>query len=216
MPEKSRWLLLRIPEEDCDDHYYVAVLELSGGGRQGCYERRARAAAQMYEKDRSLMYMEYSTWISVRKIDYSDDDAVELYESLFSPGFSVVDELPPCLPDAEARLDGVRQVIFTLKPYASYWEVTLKHEDASRGTTCVDFKDLFPVSAEPEENPPWLDNELQFARLIAEIAATVDTDIAGPLSESMDLSLDELNELFERANTVWETAKAKLTRPITR
>lgn len=56
-------------------------------------------------------------------------------------------------------------------------------------------------------NPKWDDNVVQFARLIAEIAATQDTLDHGALCESMDLSVDDLNELFERADDVWERAK---------
>lgn len=54
----------------------------------------------------------------------------------------------------------------------------------------------------------WCDDKIQFARLICEIVSQVDdldTYFAG-LCASMDLSLEDLQDLFERANRVWEDA----------
>ena len=56
------------------------------------------------------------------------------------------------------------------------------------------------------EHPLWLDNGVQFPRLLAEIAATQNLEMKA-LAESMDLSLEEVNELFDRANTAWENAE---------
>lgn len=53
----------------------------------------------------------------------------------------------------------------------------------------------------------WNNNAVQFPRLLAEIMATQNLDLPA-LVESMDLTLDEVNELFDRADTVWESAKA--------
>jgi hypothetical protein len=56
------------------------------------------------------------------------------------------------------------------------------------------------------KNEKWLDNSIQFPRLIAEIAATQVIDFAA-LGESMDLEQIEISELFERASTAWEQIK---------
>lgn len=54
----------------------------------------------------------------------------------------------------------------------------------------------------------WNDNEIQFPRLLAEINATQELDL-DILAESMDLSVDEVKELFERANNKFEDIKTK-------
>lgn len=56
-------------------------------------------------------------------------------------------------------------------------------------------------------NPKWQDNAIQFPRLLAEIMATQALDMAA-LAESMDLSVEEVSELFDRADEVWENSKA--------
>ena len=56
----------------------------------------------------------------------------------------------------------------------------------------------------------WLRDDIQFPRLLAEITATQDLDIA-LLAESMDLSFDEVMELFDRAEAVWAASKATLS-----
>lgn len=54
---------------------------------------------------------------------------------------------------------------------------------------------------------PWERDEIQFPRLLAEIIATqVNLDIAA-LAESMDLSIDDVNSLFDRADRAWEAIK---------
>lgn len=52
----------------------------------------------------------------------------------------------------------------------------------------------------------WDDNHKQFARLIAEIAASggLSNKQLTALSESMDLDLDQLDELFDRAQCEWD------------
>lgn len=57
-------------------------------------------------------------------------------------------------------------------------------------------------------NEKWHDNSIQFPRLLAEILATQDKLDLASLAESMDLSTDEINELFDRAVAVWEATKA--------
>ncbi len=52
----------------------------------------------------------------------------------------------------------------------------------------------------------WHDNSIQFPRLLAEIAATVELteDQWDDLLASMDLETDDLRELFDRAQEAWE------------
>lgn len=57
----------------------------------------------------------------------------------------------------------------------------------------------------------WKDDKVQFARLICEIVANCPMEGGFErLQESMDLSPDELGELFDRAFEVWESAKAEV------
>ena len=61
----------------------------------------------------------------------------------------------------------------------------------------------------------WDDDRVQFARLLCELVANWFDDMsAGDVikstAESMDLSVGEVNELFDRAEKVWEEAKKKV------
>jgi len=58
--------------------------------------------------------------------------------------------------------------------------------------------------------PPyaWKDDSIQFPRLLSEIAATQDLDMEA-LAESMDLEVADVNELFDRADRLWELAKGR-------
>jgi hypothetical protein len=58
------------------------------------------------------------------------------------------------------------------------------------------------------ENPLWLDDGIQFPRLLCEIVATCDLDL-NALAESMDLTVAEVNELLDRADRAWERTKAR-------
>jgi len=55
----------------------------------------------------------------------------------------------------------------------------------------------------------WFDNRVQFARLLCEMVATLPMRMQdrNALAESMDLTPDQVDELFERAHAVWEEAK---------
>ena len=55
----------------------------------------------------------------------------------------------------------------------------------------------------------WNNNEIQFPRLLAEINATQELDLDA-LAESMDLSVDSVKELFERANDKFEDINTKI------
>jgi hypothetical protein len=53
---------------------------------------------------------------------------------------------------------------------------------------------------------PWNDDAIQFARLLAEINATQELNLE-ELCDSMSLTEDEVNQLFERAHEAWEKIK---------
>lgn len=57
-------------------------------------------------------------------------------------------------------------------------------------------------------NPKWQNNGIQFPRLLAEILATQDGLDMAALAASMDLSVEEVAELFDRANQEWEDIKS--------
>lgn len=63
-----------------------------------------------------------------------------------------------------------------------------------------------------QTNLRWEQNEVQFARLLCEVVATSpvgqNPDIHA-LAESMDLTPSNVRELFDRAEKVWEKAKAE-------
>lgn len=56
-------------------------------------------------------------------------------------------------------------------------------------------------------NKNWNDNAIQFPRLLAEISATQELDMEA-LADSMDLSVAEVKELFDRADAAWEVIKS--------
>jgi hypothetical protein len=53
---------------------------------------------------------------------------------------------------------------------------------------------------------PWDNDAIQFPRLLREIQATQELDLAA-LEASMDVDREDLDALFDRANVAWETAK---------
>ena len=55
----------------------------------------------------------------------------------------------------------------------------------------------------------WENDKVQFARLLCEIIATQDNLDLQALCESMDLPLKRVQELFERAHSVFEEEKQK-------
>lgn len=57
----------------------------------------------------------------------------------------------------------------------------------------------------------WKDDKIQFARLLCEIVATHEKLNIKELCESMDLEPEYIDELFDRANEVWEDSKNKYT-----
>lgn len=52
----------------------------------------------------------------------------------------------------------------------------------------------------------WEDDALQFSRLLCEINATQELDFEA-LADAMDLAVEDVESLFDRANDAWESAK---------
>lgn len=58
----------------------------------------------------------------------------------------------------------------------------------------------------------WNDNSIQFPRLIAELEAVgaFTPQVTESLCESMDLTVDEISELVDRAQAKWDEIKGNL------
>lgn len=58
----------------------------------------------------------------------------------------------------------------------------------------------------------WENDKIQFARLLCEMMATCEIKKKDfkALCDSMDLTAEEVNSLFDRAEKVWEDTKAKI------
>lgn len=69
------------------------------------------------------------------------------------------------------------------------------------------------ASTDPNEN--WKNDAIQFPRLIAELeaAGALDTELLSQVALSMDLTLDEVTELVDRAQATWDALKAKTVAP---
>ena len=59
----------------------------------------------------------------------------------------------------------------------------------------------------------WNNNEIQFARLLCELAAANESLAIEDVARSMDLEVEEVDELFERAHEVFEEAKENILTP---
>ena len=68
------------------------------------------------------------------------------------------------------------------------------------------------VVREEHEVSNWDRDDYQFPRLLAEIMATQDKLDYDTLCESMDLTPDRINELFDRADAAWERVKEETCR----
>ncbi len=59
----------------------------------------------------------------------------------------------------------------------------------------------------------WKNNEIQFARLLCELVAANESLAIEEVARSMDLEVEEVDELFERAHEVFEEAKENILTP---
>ena len=68
----------------------------------------------------------------------------------------------------------------------------------------------------PRQNPRWLDNELQFARLIAEAdnLGLFTSDATRALCGEMDLSRQDLSRLLARARKRFDRAKEEILKGV--
>jgi hypothetical protein len=61
-----------------------------------------------------------------------------------------------------------------------------------------------------EESPEWLDDSIQFPRLLAEIGyVRLNQNQAMALCDSMNLKIEDLSNLFNRADQEWEKIKRR-------
>ncbi len=63
--------------------------------------------------------------------------------------------------------------------------------------------------AEWNTESEWNKNSVQFPRLLAEINATQENLDENALADAMDITIAELDELFDRAGIAWERIKAR-------
>lgn len=82
-------------------------------------------------------------------------------------------------------------------------------------TTIQRFRSNMPnIANNPKPNiadnpkPLWYDNTIQFARLLCEIRMACEMEGFDQVMESMDLDDEQMDELWRRAEAVWEKAKA--------
>ena len=60
------------------------------------------------------------------------------------------------------------------------------------------------------EDKNWEDNSVQFPRLLAAINATQENLDESALADDMNITIPELDELFDRADDEWERIKVEL------
>ena len=68
-------------------------------------------------------------------------------------------------------------------------------------------KMLAPAAKRPVVGDLWRRDDIQFPRLLAEIVATQPNLDMAALALAMDLDVSQVDELFERADQVWELSK---------
>lgn len=74
---------------------------------------------------------------------------------------------------------------------------------------CPDAEWLWSVEPPSDPQTNWQNNGIQFARLIAELEATelLNEHYVKELADSMDLEPSQVEEIVERAKTVWDEIK---------
>lgn len=70
------------------------------------------------------------------------------------------------------------------------------------------------ISKNPDKN--WENNDIQFPRLLNELNATgfMTAEIEKQLLDEMDITREELDQLFERARQVWDEINSQLAHPL--
>lgn len=92
------------------------------------------------------------------------------------------------------------------------FDVWTPDAEESLGTRAQMAADIVADLADDAITDPWMDNAIQFPRLLCEINATQGLDTEA-LKDSMDLNSDRLEELFERAHKTWEAVKSRAPGP---
>jgi len=92
----------------------------------------------------------------------------------------------------------------------SQWLASVASEAAALAALVPQIRRLIWLDAGTASR--WEDNAIQFPRLLAEIVATQDLNLE-ELASSMDLELDDVNELLDRAQNAWEAIKAVAAAP---
>lgn len=73
-------------------------------------------------------------------------------------------------------------------------------------------KEIVTRAIELYLNDKWNNNEIQFARLLCEMIAVIDSlkhyEWRMEVATSMDLMIKDVNEILNRAEEVWEKAKS--------
>lgn len=130
---------------------------------------------------------------------------------------------PTEMSDVDRKSNDAR-IVTWLRKRADEWQTREGPHDEPKNECNCSFEcgesisyrviaDAIEADEHADTKPKIWDNDLiQFARLLAEINANVafpSTDLKA-LCESMDLPVDRVNELFDRADKVWEESKKRL------
>lgn len=97
-----------------------------------------------------------------------------------------------------------------VRSYGEDDQETTHHNVASRNLT-LEMPEKQDMTEEELENKRWLDDSIQFPRLLAEINATQIINY-GTLEMSTDLTAEEIDQLFNRAEKKWQDIKDSMTK----
>lgn len=98
------------------------------------------------------------------------------------------------------------------------WSVQCRKCSALPGQTCVTTRGKQPTQSHAvrmnDAASPWGQNDVQFPRLLGEIYAMVQftPEQEAVLCSCMDLKWDDVCEILERADAVWQAIKNKTGR----
>ena len=63
------------------------------------------------------------------------------------------------------------------------------------------------MATKPDENPLWLCDHLQYVRMLSELSGILPGHVVQELRDSMNLTYDEVIEIFDRADNEWNEIK---------
>jgi hypothetical protein len=107
--------------------------------------------------------------------------------------------------------DGKIEEFFKFSDPSTKEDITNWYFNFMNDESC-DAKYYIEEHDQTEETTKWEDDTVQFSRLICEINANVEINEKDhkSLCESMDLDIEKIHEIFERADTFWEATKLNL------